>query len=161
AASTRRRVPALGLLAAAFVASTLLVPSYTFNNLYPSSESLRTHQALFERLRTHTVSSWRSYIVADDPQANRFALMQKTASLFGVPTITDYEPQTAQRFAEFLVMMRTGTPMRSLNAFYYATRGWMAPGFNRNLLDLAAGRYVLADQNADHVAQVLFPPPAR
>jgi hypothetical protein len=131
------------------------------HNLYPSSDSLWTHAALFERLRARTGATWRTYIVADDPLASRFALMHKSASLFGVPTVTDYEPQTSERFAEFLVMLRTGTPMRSVSAYYYAVRGWMAPGFNRNLLDLAAARFLVVDAADDDVASVLTPPPVR
>jgi hypothetical protein len=160
AAATRlRRLPVLGLMGAAFAASVLLVPAYTLYNLYPSSASLRRHEALFERLRAKTAPSWRTYIVADNLQLNRFALMEKSASLFGVPDIRDYEPQTAWRFAEFMVMMRESMPMRTLNAYYYALRGWMPPQFNRNLLDLAAGRYVVVDADSDGVAHVLTPSP--
>jgi len=49
--------------------------------------------------------------------------------------------------------------MRTLNAYYYALRGWMPPHFNRNLLDLAAGRYVVVDADSDGVAHVLTPSP--
>jgi hypothetical protein len=159
ALSPRFAPAALRAAVGLFVLALVLVPAYTGHNLYPSSASLQAHAALFARLRPRIDGTWRTYIVADDPLANRFALMHKSASLFGVPTVTDYEPQTAQRFAEFLVMMRTGTPMRSISAYYYAVRGWMAPGFNRNLLDLAAGRFLVVDAAADDVASVLTPPP--
>jgi hypothetical protein len=49
--------------------------------------------------------------------------------------------------------------MRTLNAYYYPTRGWMAAGLNRNLLDLTAARWVIVDASADDVAQVLTPAP--
>jgi hypothetical protein len=86
--------------------------------------------------------------------------MHKTASLFDVPTITDYEPQAARRYAEFLVMLRSGVPMRTVNAYMYASRGWLPPTFNRNLLDLAAGRYLVVEKADDVVAAVLRPAPS-
>lgn len=123
-----------------------------------TSVPLETHAALFARLHPRTAPRWRTYIAADDPLAARFTLMAKSASLFGVPSVADYEPQTARRFAEFLVMLRIGAPMRSLNAFYYPVHGWMGPGLNRNLLDLAAARYLVVDGDADPT-RVLTPPP--
>jgi hypothetical protein len=159
AARPRLASAALRTMVWLFVIALLAVPPSTLQTLYTASDSLRAHGALFARLRPRTASTWRTYVVADDPLANRFALMPKTASLFGVPTVTDYEPQTSHRFAEFLVMLRTGRPMGSVSAYYYPVRGWMAPGFNRNLLDLAAGRYLVVDAADDDVAAVLTPSP--
>lgn len=148
-------------LGALFVASVVLSPPYTGHALLPSSESLFAHAALFERLRARTGSTARTYIVSDAPYVERFALMHKTASLFEVRTVTDYEPQTAHRFAEFLVMLRSGGPMRTVGPFIYAGQGWLPPAFNRNLLDLAAGRYLVVAKADDDVAAVLRPVPPR
>jgi hypothetical protein len=146
-------------LAAVVAAPLLLAPSYAGHQLYPSSDSLWKHATLFDRLRPRVAPDWRTFVVANDPGRYGFALMHKSASLFGIPTVTDYEPQTAQRFAEFVVMMRTSRTMRSVNAFYYPIGGWMGEGFNRNLLDLTAARYVLAQAGNDDVTTFLKPPP--
>jgi Bacterial membrane protein YfhO len=53
--------------------------------------------------------------------------------------------------------MRLGREMRSINDWYYPN-GWTPAGFARRLLDLTAGRYVVAVPEADHTADVMSPP---
>ena len=142
-----------------YAMALLFVPAEPLQYLYPTSASLYANQGLFQDLRARIAPSWRAYLVSDTPVGSAFSFMPKTASLLGIPAITDYEPQTARRFAEFLVMMRAGKPMLSLNAYYYSLEGWMTPGFNRNLLDLAAGRFIVVEKARDEVASVLRPPP--
>lgn len=72
-----------------------------------------------------------------------FSIMDKSASLFGVPSISDYEVQTSRRYAELTTRLILDRPMRSLNDFYY--RLSRIPR-NRPLFDLLAARYVVTDQ---------------
>ncbi|HWP65908.1 MAG TPA: YfhO family protein [Candidatus Limnocylindria bacterium] len=153
------RTPTVALVGALVAAAAMLAPPATLHRWLPSSDPLRTHADLFARLRARTAPAWRAYIVADNPLATRFALMPKTASLFGVPAIADYEPQTEKRFAQFVVALRAGVPMFTLNVFYFPLTGWMAPEFSRPLLDLAAGRFIVVDRDQDRVTSVLRPPP--
>src|SRR4029453_7216654 len=95
------------------------------------------------------------------PFNSDFGLTPKTASLFEVPTFFDYDPQVARRYAEFFTMLRTGAPLRGgAPPQILAGGNAMPPGFNRRLLNLAAGRYVLAEAGVDNTAPGLKPPPA-
>jgi hypothetical protein len=46
------------------------------------------------------------------------AFYDKAPSMMGVPAITDYEPQTQQRFADLIVWMLQGRRIERLNQFY-------------------------------------------
>jgi hypothetical protein len=46
------------------------------------------------------------------------AFYKKAPSMLGVPAITDYEPQTQQRFADLLIWMLQGRRIERLNQFY-------------------------------------------
>jgi hypothetical protein len=162
AAALPRRLPLLRLVGIAFAASLLFVPPYALYSLYPSSASLRSHEALFERLRAKT----RARLAHVHRRQRRPAKSLRPDAQIGVAVRRpDHHGTTSRRprngFAEFLVMMREGVPMRSVNAYYYALRGWIPPDFNRNLLDLAAGRYVVVDADSDGVAHVLTPSPSQ
>src|SRR5206468_12496467 len=99
----------------------------------------------------------RVYLVHGHPTLNGFALMPKSASLFRVPSILDYEPLVTRRYAEFSVMLRAGVPVRSLTDFLVLGPE-PTPGFRRRLLDLAAVRYlIVAPQFAADVGR-LEPP---
>lgn len=76
-----------------------------------------------------------------------YALMPKSAALFGLPATVDYEPQAGRRYADYFILMRQGRPLRSLTQFYVPALG--AQRFQRPLLDLAAGRYVIAEPSTD------------
>src|SRR5204863_241873 len=66
-----------------------------------------------------------------------FSLQQKTGSLFGVPSLFDYESLPTRRFAEFYTMLRTGQHMRSLVDFYYPIAGLLPQTTRHRLLVLA------------------------
>lgn len=74
-----------------------------------------------------------------------YSILAKSASVFGVPSITDYEPQTSRRYAEFFVRMLYDAPMTSLNQYYYR---FIALPRNRALLDLVGARYLVVDTAA-------------
>ncbi len=73
-------------------------------------------------------------------------LVRKTASIFRVPAVGDYEPQTTRRFAEYTVRRNTGRPMRSLNDFLYGPL--LNRGYSRPLVNLAATRYLVVPDRA-------------
>jgi hypothetical protein len=158
-ASARMAARAPQLVAWLYAVTLVVAPATGLHYLYPSSASLFENADLFARLGARTGRMARTYLVADTPLESHFALMAKSASLFGVPTLGDYEPQTARRYAEFLVRLRQGTPMRTLNAFYYPIEGWMSRKLNRSLLDLAAGRFIVVPKAADRAEAALSPPP--
>lgn len=85
-----------------------------------------------------------------------YALMPKSAALFGLPATVDYEPQAGRRYAEYAILMRKGEPLRSLTQFYLPALG--AQRFQRRLLDLAAGRYLIAEASTDGPEHYGLPP---
>lgn len=109
---------------------------------------------LFGRLRDAMTAEDRIYIVHRHPNFN---LMPKSASLFQVPSIQDYEPQPTRRSAEYNTMMRTGRRLTSLNDYYYPGARQFAPGFRKRLLDLAGARYVVVDIAVDNSRQMVTP----
>jgi hypothetical protein len=96
----------------------------------------------------------RVHLVHEHPQAIGYRLMPKTASLFRLRAITDYEPLVSRRYAELFMMMRSGRPLRGLNEFLYGPARPLSE-MNRRLLDLVAVRYVVATApyvaDAEHV----------
>jgi len=85
-----------------------------------------------------------------------YALMPKSAALFGLPATVDYEPQAGRRYAEYAILMRKGEPLRSLTQFYLPALG--VQRFQRRLLDLAAGRYLIAEASTDGPEHYGLPP---
>jgi hypothetical protein len=71
-----------------------------------------------------------------------YSLTGKSASIFGIPSITDYEAQTSRRFAEVFVRMMTNAPMTSVNQFYHGRVGLPQ---NQGLFDLLAARFLVLD----------------
>jgi hypothetical protein len=91
--------------------------------------------------------------------ANRhtdYALMPKSAALFGLPATIDYEPQAGRRYADYYIFMRKGEPLRSLTQFYVPALG--VQRFQRRLLDLAAGRYLIAEASTEGPEHYGLPP---
>jgi hypothetical protein len=142
------RLPRLRLvggvaLAVVLVLDLLVMRPPPFRRMVPDWTLLYAHADVFDWLRARHTPQDRVYVVGEHGD---FSLMPKTPALFGMPSVTDYEPQPGRRWSEFYVMMRSGGPMRSLNDFYY---GRSTAWFKRRLLDLTAARYV-----------VVGPPPA-
>lgn len=85
-----------------------------------------------------------------------YTLTHKTPSIFGVPSIADYENVATRRYAELFVHMLWGRPMRALNDFSYPEQ-WIPR--DRALLDLLAGRYLIVDATAGEDVATLRPAP--
>ncbi len=119
---------------------------------------LRAESAAFEDVRGRATPQDRLYTVYRQ-QTPTFG--PKTGALFDLPTVMDYEPQPSRRMAEYMVMMRLGRPMNALDDYYITFGGTMPPSFRRRLLDLAAGRFVLVQEDAAGSLAALDPAPLR
>ena len=75
-----------------------------------------------------------------------YALMMKSPSVFAVPSIADYEPQTSERFARLYVWLLRNREMADLNMFMYTLTN--VPR-NKPLFDLLATRYLIRDRAAE------------
>jgi hypothetical protein len=145
-------VAAAAILGAVIV-NHVAVPLGAWQSFYPSGESVFGYAATFERLRARMTAQDRALFNFHFPLTSNFGLTEKSASVFEVPSFFDYDPQIAERYAEFLTTLRGGARPQDL--------GGLPPNasFNRPLLDLAAGRYVLAEASVDNTAVALQPAP--
>lgn len=109
---------------------------------------LRGRSAAFDWLRQRMTLQDRAYPLA---QPGDFSLSDKTAALFGVRSISDYEAQSSRRFANAHVFLFRNRPMRTINDYYFKLE--RRPQ-NRPLFDLLATRYLIADDGA---AQIIGP----
>jgi hypothetical protein len=142
---------AMAVAVAAVVASfTLFASRYAFFTYLDGRALLAGDAPVLAVLRTRMTAQDRFYAVAKN---TRYGLTQKVASITGLPSIVDYEPQTSRRFAELEVMMRLDRPMANNND--YNLRFTRAPR-NRRLLDLLAARYLLVDPQAEEVPAALL-----
>ena len=104
---------------------------------------------LFDELRSRLTAQDRVFLV---PKHAGFEMMPKSASLFEIRSIQDYEPQPSRRSAAYLVMLQTGAQLTSLNQYYYTGPANFAYAGRRRLLDLAAARFVLIDARVAELA---------
>jgi hypothetical protein len=83
-----------------------------------------------------------------------YGLTHKSGSVFGVPAVSDYEPQTSRRFAEIVYKLVHGArwDLPNVTAFMYGM-GQMAS--SRPLLDLMAARWWIVDRSKDRRGSVL------
>ncbi len=148
--SATRWRPALGLTLALLVgASALFVSRLVLLGYADGAALLGADAPVFDVLRERMSAQDRLYIVASD---RRYGLLDKTPTLFGLPSIADYEPQTSQRLTDLDVMMRFDRPMASVNdALFKFTR---MPR-NRRILDLLAARYLVHDPAAEPLPPAL------
>ena len=144
-------------LLAALAMQVLAAPPIASAFLFPSPPPYYAAEPAFAPLRGRLSAQDRVYLVHDQPMANRFTFMAKTASLLRLPAILDYEPLVSRRYAEFSVMMRAGTRVPRLSAFLW--RGpEPKPLFRRALLDLTAARFVIASPRFAAAVAGITPP---
>jgi hypothetical protein len=144
---------AAAVILGAVVMNHVAVPLDAWQTFYPSGQSVFGYADTFARLRARMTAQDRVYFNFDVPPSSNFGLTEKSASVFEVPSFFDYDPQIAERYADFLTTLRGGARPQDL--------GGLPPNasFNRPLLDLAAGRYVLAEASVDNTAAALQPAP--
>jgi hypothetical protein len=131
-------------IAGVLVPGLLAVNLYQVNSFpylrYTESETCKEASPAFQYVRDHRTAQDRVY---QNRQGCR--VMEKSASLFGIPSTTDYEPMAPRRYAELFVRMRRGQPLRSINDYYYIPNNVPA---NMALFHLLAARYVVVDGSA-------------
>jgi len=134
--------------------SSLETRPVPFRRLVDGS-NLFAYRDLYARLGAAITPQDRVFILYKNGQ---FSLMPKSASLFALPSVQDYEPQAARRYAAYLTMLRMGQRLTTLNQFYYPAHSNVAAGFRKPLLDLAAGRYAIIDGPVDNTQTAVKPP---
>src|SRR5262249_31230530 len=111
-----------------------------------SGESYYGDADAFALLRERLTPQDRIMLV---PEHGDTDLMPKSASLFAVPSVLDYEPQVSRAYAEFVTWLRMGRSLRTLNDWIYPTAGPLPSGYSRRLLNLTAARFVLIARAAE------------
>ena len=141
-----RVIPRVALPAMVLVAIAAAAGRPIFN-LGSGPGLLYARGALFADVQKRMTLQDRIYAVG---QHVDYTLARKSASVFALPSIGDYEPQTSRRYAELFVMMLSGVPMLSVSQFEIPITGELPS--NRQLLDLLAARYLIIDLEAVGVA---------
>jgi len=117
---------------------------------------LYQQRELFAQLRERLTPQQRVYPISAVTAAGwggiEDGLPKKAGQLYGVRSIVDYEPQTSARYAELLVRMLWGRPMKTINQFYF--EGPQTPR-SLPLFNLTAARLVVTDEN--HVDRSHWP----
>jgi hypothetical protein len=134
------------VLAAIFAAVALgpvLSPSWSMHRYFVDDRPLRIHSAVLGRLQKRLTPQDRIQLVL--PTEHIVGFQDKTAMLFRVPAVTDYELQLSQRYAEFITMLRGGRLLQSINDAIFAGP-WNPQTVSWPLLNLTAARYVVADK---------------
>jgi hypothetical protein len=114
-----------------------------------------THAEAWSFVRQHLTAVDRVAIVGGE--LPDFAVMPKSASLFAVPAIYDYEPQMSLRYAEYFSWMRTGHSLRSVRDWYWVHDKLLPRTLRPTLFDLTAARLVLVEAKNDVVEEVFGP----
>lgn len=144
------------LLVAAVAANwTIFAPPILFSlrhgDLYgPSADA-------FAFVRARITPQDRINILGHYGLSPDFAMVQKTAMLYEVPAIYDYEPLASRSYAEFFTFMRKGRGVRHLDDWYWSFEKVMSSALRRPLFDLTAARYILVDRALDRTPEVLGP----
>lgn len=113
-----------------------------------------THVQAFSFVRNRLTPQDRILIVGGHPD---LALMPKSATLFRLPNIHDYEGLGSRRYAEFFTYLRLGRKMERLDEWYWTFGKLLQPTLQRPLFDLTAARYVVVGAPFDRTAEVFHP----
>ena len=147
AAAPVARPLATPLIAATIALAPIVAPAWSVQLFLADDTPLRVHARLLERLRARLTPQDRVAFAL--PSQHDAGLEEKTATLFGIPSITDYEMQMAQRYAEYVTTLRTADPFESVNQVYFPG-GWDGDGVAWPLVHLAAARYILVDRSLEN-----------
>jgi hypothetical protein len=111
-----------------------------------------THAAAFAFVRERLTPQDRVAIVG---RFTDFGLSAKSATLFRVPAIYDYQAQGSARYADFFTFMRLGRPLQDVGEWYWIYGKMLPPTVRRPLFDLTAARYLMVDPALDTVSRAL------
>ena len=144
----RLRGPAVVALPLLVAANALLLANLPVYGPLRDGSGLQTRRPAFDWLGERMTLQERFYPLG---APSDFSLAYKTAQLFGVRSITDYETQASLRMSKLYVRMFTDRPMRSINDYYFKL---IRQPHNRPLFDLLASRYVVGDAHAARFQRV-------
>jgi hypothetical protein len=105
-----------------------------------------THAAVFDFVRSRLTPQDRVLIVGGQPALN---LMPKSATLFGIPNIHDYDALASQRYAEYFTFMRSGRPMRDFEDWYWIFDKLLPRSLQRPMFDATAARFIIVAERLD------------
>jgi hypothetical protein len=150
------RVPDLDRVAIALlILANLYAVSLPPAQLYTYGAWLFRNSRAFDYVADHASHQDRMFQVW---ARNDFAVMARSASVYGIASIQDYEHQTSARYAAFYVQMMQGRALRALNDFIYSSP--RVPHDPR-LFDLVAARYVVVSGPPPKGIEFLDQPPGR
>jgi hypothetical protein len=142
-------LPAARWLSAAVVVAIIavapvLMPNWTTQRFLADDQPYRAHAPVFERLHKRLTPQDRVQFAL--PPQHDARLLEKTAMLFGLRAISDYEMQLSQRYAGYATMLRRGQLVRSANQVHFPGP-WNPRTMVWPLVDLAAARYLIVDKS--------------
>lgn len=147
----------LGLVVALGV-PFLLAPSFAPVGLLRDPPALFAARSAFAAVERRMGPQDRLHLIHGNSTIGRYAFMSKTASLFRVPAVYDYEPLLSRRFMEFWFMLQVGQRLQSLNQALYVAGPRLDRMSSHRLLDLAAVRYLLVAPELVADAEQVTPP---
>jgi len=145
-AAPAARGAAAVVLLGAVVTNLAAVPVGAWKSPLYREPPVYAHEGIFTRLRARMTAQDRVQFSFGTPFESQFSLVWKSASLFEVPTLQDYEPHLSKRYVQLTESLRLGHPVRespiSPLGFPPAKDGQGSKS-RRRLLDLTAARYLL------------------
>ena len=157
-ASSRARQAVSILLPIAIVVSCITFVPRSFQNLR-TGDPYSANAEAFEYIRDRITPQDRVFIAG---MHRDYALMAKSASLFRLPTVYDYEQQTSRRYAQYFTYAKVGLPYHIVdNWSHLELGGWKSKdplgAFKRGLFDLSAVRFLLVDPALDTTIKAYGP----
>lgn len=143
----RARRACLVAIVATVAAAPILAPYWNAQRFLADDSPLLAHAPVFERLHLRLTPQDR--IQLGLPAKHDAALLDKTAMLFEMPGIGDYEMEISQRYAEYLTMLRHNALMGSVNDVHFPGP-WNPRTIAWPLVHLAAARYLIVDKSHEH-----------
>ena len=140
-----------GLALAAVVLVDLCRAPLPFLTFHDDS-LLWKHAAAFDFVKANMTPLDRMFQHADRLD---FSVTQKSASLFDVPSIVDYEPLTSRRYADLYVMAAFNDELSSVTQFNFASP---SPFVNRPLLNLLAARWLILSSTTPQLPSWIHQP---
>jgi len=130
------RIAGLVMLTALLLDLALL-PGIHTQKLLPDTAPFFTQQDAIAALRAKMTAQDRAYFFSGG------SLFAKSASLFAVPSVDDYEPVAPRRYAELFMVLRTNRRFTSVHDYHW--RELFPLHLNELLLALTAARYLVVD----------------
>lgn len=132
-------------IVATLALAPVLAPHLPSMRFAADDTPLRAHADVFDRLRERMTPQDRVHLARPhgDP-----GFQDKTATLFALRAITDYELQVTRRYAEYLAMLLQGQLLETVNQVYFPGP-WNPQVMRWALVQLAAARYIVIPEKPD------------